>query len=84
VPGRDDADVVDELYRGHHWFEADVDVLADVLREIAGDPAEAKRRAAGAREQLIAGWGPQPIAERIIELSREALETAQPAEATPA
>ena len=84
VPVGDDADVVDELYRGHRWFEADVDVLADVLREIAGDPAAARRRAAGARERLIAGWGPQPIADRIIELSREALEAAQPAEATPA
>jgi glycosyltransferase involved in cell wall biosynthesis len=84
VPVGDDADVVDELYRGHRWFEADVDVLADVLREIAGDPAAARRRAAGARERLIAGWGPEPIADRIIELSREALEAAQPAEATPA
>ena len=87
VPGElvdvdDDAEVLDELYRGHRWFEADVDALAGVLREIAGDPAAAKRRAAAARERLLAGWGPKGIADRIIELSRESLETAQPGEAS--
>jgi glycosyltransferase involved in cell wall biosynthesis len=84
VPVDDDADVVDELYRGHRWFEADVDALAAVLREIGNDPETAKRHAAGARDRLIAGWGPEGIADRIVELSRESLEAAQAADATPA
>jgi glycosyltransferase involved in cell wall biosynthesis len=80
VPVADDADVVDELYRGHRWFEADVDALADAMREIANYPAGARHRAAGARARLIAGWGPGVVADRIADLAGEALAADQPTE----
>ena len=45
----DDADLFNELYRGHRWFEPDVDDLAAKLTDIAADWGEASRRAAPAR-----------------------------------
>jgi glycosyltransferase involved in cell wall biosynthesis len=84
VPVDGDAEVVDSLYRGHSWFEADVDALAAALQQIAGDPAGARRRAAGARERLVAGWGQEAIAERTVELARSSLGAPQDAEAAPA
>ncbi|MSO40716.1 MAG: glycosyltransferase [Solirubrobacterales bacterium] len=84
VPVAGDAEVVDELYRGHRWFEADVDSLAEALREIASDPAAARARAAPARERLLATWGEGPIAKRIAELAEDALDAAQSPESASA
>jgi glycosyltransferase involved in cell wall biosynthesis len=70
----DGADLLNELYRGHRWFEADVDELADVMRRIASDPVSARRKAAKARGQLLARFGPGVTARRVVELAREALE----------
>jgi glycosyltransferase involved in cell wall biosynthesis len=73
VPVEDSAALLNDLYRGHRWFEADVDDLARVMREIAGDPRAARRKAAKARGELIARFGPSVIARRVMRLSREAL-----------
>ena len=69
VPVAEDADTVNTLYRGHKWFEADVDVLAATMREIASDPDAARAKAAPARDELIRRFGPQAIAERVAELA---------------
>jgi len=59
---------------GHHWFDADVDALAAVMREIAGDIAAARARAAGARADLIDRFGPQSTADRIAAATEAAWE----------
>ncbi|HEX6458944.1 MAG TPA: glycosyltransferase [Thermoleophilaceae bacterium] len=69
VPVPDDAELINDLYRGHRWFEPDVDALADVMRRVAGDPAAARAVAAGARAELIAQLGPDATAARIGELA---------------
>ena len=69
VPVPDDADLINDLYRGHRWFEPDVDALAAAMRELAGDPAAARAKAAGARAELIARFGPDATAARILELA---------------
>jgi glycosyltransferase involved in cell wall biosynthesis len=69
----DGADVVNDLYRGHRWFEVDVDELARVMQEIASDPRAARRKAAKARGDLIARFGTSATARRVMGLSREAL-----------
>ena len=74
VPVDATAPLLNHLYRGHRWFEADVDELAHAMREIAGDPAAARRRAAPARAELIARFGPPVIAGRVLELADEALD----------
>jgi glycosyltransferase involved in cell wall biosynthesis len=69
VPVPDDADLINDLYRGHRWFEPDVDALAAAMREVAGDPAAARAKAAGARRELIGRFGPEATATRIGELA---------------
>jgi glycosyltransferase involved in cell wall biosynthesis len=69
VPVPDDADVINDLYRGHNWFEPDVDALAETMRHVAGDPAAARATAAGARAGLIAQLGPDATAARLGELA---------------
>jgi glycosyltransferase involved in cell wall biosynthesis len=59
---------------GHHWFDADVDVLAAVMREIAGDLVAARARAAGARADLIDRFGQQATADRIAAAADDAWE----------
>ena len=71
----DDAELINDLYRGHRWFEPDVDVLADTMRRVAGDPGAARKVAAGAREQLIAQLGPEATAARIGELADRAVNS---------
>jgi glycosyltransferase involved in cell wall biosynthesis len=73
VPVEDSAALLNDLYRGHRWFEADVDDLARVIREIASDPPDARRKATKARGELIARFGTSVIAKRVMELSREAV-----------
>ncbi len=55
------------LYRGHRWFEADVDELSSALQEIAGDPVAARRKAARGRGDLIGRFGPQQIARDVVD-----------------
>jgi glycosyltransferase involved in cell wall biosynthesis len=66
VPVRDEAAPRD-LYKGHRWFEADVDELSGTLQEIAGDPAAARRKAARARGELIQRFGPRQIAREVLD-----------------
>jgi glycosyltransferase involved in cell wall biosynthesis len=73
VPVEAHADVVSDIYYGHRWFEADVDELAAVLREIASDPDGARAKASGARDRLLAEFGPVPVTDRIIELAAAVL-----------
>ena len=80
VPVRPHARVLNELYRGHRWFEVDVDALAAALREIASAPAAARAKARGTREHLIAAYGHAPIADRIAELADEALAGSEAAQ----
>jgi glycosyltransferase involved in cell wall biosynthesis len=70
------AEVLDELYRGQHWFEADVDELADAMREIAGDPDAARRRAAPARRELIERFAPELVAAQVMRAAEEVLALA--------
>ena len=65
VPVRGDDDLLSPLYRGHRWFEADVDELASTLRELAGDPLAARASAAEARHDLMPDYAPQAFAERV-------------------
>jgi glycosyltransferase involved in cell wall biosynthesis len=73
VPVESHSEVLSEQYRGQRWFEADVDELADVLRQIASDPAAARAKASGARDRLIADYGYAPITDRIMELAEGVL-----------
>jgi glycosyltransferase involved in cell wall biosynthesis len=75
VPVGEDVDMRADLYRGHRWFEADVDQLAGVLRAIASDPLGARQKAAKARRELIALFGPDVIARRVADWAREAAAT---------
>ena len=63
----EDADLFNDLYRGHRWFEPDADDLADKLRDIAGDWDEARRRGAPARQRLIDRFGYEATARTIRE-----------------
>jgi glycosyltransferase involved in cell wall biosynthesis len=75
VPVPPDAEVLPAagFYRGHRWFQADVDELAAALRDVAADPSRARRRAAPARAQLEARFGPSATCARVEELARDAL-----------
>ena len=74
VPVPEDAEVFNRLYKGHGWFEADVDELAAAMREVASDPAAARAKAAPARAELIRRFGPEAIAHRIGELAADVAE----------
>jgi glycosyltransferase involved in cell wall biosynthesis len=65
-------EVFGEQLRGHRWFDPDVDHLAETMRAVAGDPAAARVRAAGARGELIDRFGPEPTARRLAALAAEA------------
>ena len=84
VPVADGAEVLDDLYRGHRWFEPDVDGLARAMQEVVGDPDAARRKAAPAREMLIDAYGPERMAAVIAEAAGEALERAGERRAVPA
>jgi hypothetical protein len=73
VPVPEDADLINGLYAGHRWFDPDVDALADAMRAIAGDPAGARARVAGVRDELIARFGPEPVGRRVMELATDAV-----------
>lgn len=70
----DDAELFNTLYRGHRWFEPDVDDLAGKLRDIADHRLAARQRAAPARERLIARFGAEAIAATLREAGWSAVE----------
>ena len=70
----EDAELANNLYFGHKWFEADTDELARVLQEIAGDPDAARAKGAAARDRLEEEFGTATIARRLDELARAAWE----------
>jgi glycosyltransferase involved in cell wall biosynthesis len=70
----DSLEVFGEQLHGHSWFEPDVDHLAETMRKVAADPTAARAHAAGARDELITRFGPEPTARRLAELAREAYE----------
>lgn len=72
VPVPDDHDIFIDDVSGHRWFDPDVDQLAAILTEIASDPDAARRKAAGARPDLIERFGPEATARRL----REAIDAA--------
>lgn len=75
VPVAEDAELYPtNLTAGHKWFEPDVDSLAARMREVAADPEASRAKAAGARAELIENFGTDAIVDRILELSRDALE----------
>jgi hypothetical protein len=83
VPVPDNADLINSLYEGHRWFEPDVDSLVEAMRDVAGDPAAAHAKAAGARDELIARFGPEVTARRVRELATGALDNFGLADAAP-
>ncbi len=74
VPVPEDADLWGDLYKGHNWFEPDVDSLAGIMQEIARAPAAAEAKAAAARPELIERFGPEATAARFTELAGSAVE----------
>jgi glycosyltransferase involved in cell wall biosynthesis len=84
VPVPDNAELWGGLYRGHNWFEPDVDSLAAILQEVASDTDAVRAKAAGARAELIEGFGPETTARRFVELAGEAVERHLARSASPA
>ena len=82
VPVESHAEVLAPFYHGHCWFEADVDALAGALREIASDPQAARAKASGARDRLLAEYGPEPVTDRVIELAEGVLAESGAGEAS--
>lgn len=62
------------LYRGQRWFDPDRDALVAALREVAAGGEAVRARAAAARPELLERFGPEPIAVRVAELTRGAVE----------
>jgi glycosyltransferase involved in cell wall biosynthesis len=61
-------------YHGHRWFDPDRDALVAAMREVFRGGEAVRTRAAGARDELVARFGPAPTAARIAELTEGALE----------
>jgi glycosyltransferase involved in cell wall biosynthesis len=74
VPVPLDADPYYGIANGHRWFAADVDELVAALRDVAGDPAAARAKAAGARPDLLARFGPEAITAAVLDAATAALE----------
>jgi glycosyltransferase involved in cell wall biosynthesis len=70
----DDADLFNDLYAGHRWFEPDADDLAARLREVAADWDAARARVAPARGRLIDRFGTQATAARLRTLAGELMQ----------
>ena len=62
------------FYRGHRWFHPDREALTAALREVRRGGAEVDAKSAAGRAGLVERFGPEPIAERIAELTEAALE----------
>ena len=74
VPVPETAQEHTPLYRGHRWFDPDRDALVAALRDVAAGGPDVAARAAAARPELLARFGPDAIAARIVELTESALE----------
>lgn len=59
---------------GHRWFDPDVDALGAALAEVASDPAASRRRAAPARADLLARFGPDVILGHLRERIDEVVQ----------
>ena len=57
------------FYRGHRWFHPDREALAAALVEVRRGGADVEAKAAAGRAGLVERFGPEPIAERIAELT---------------
>ncbi len=62
------------IYRGHRWFHPDADALAACMREVFADGPAVAERASRGRAELLERYGPQPVAECLVELVEGALE----------
>ncbi len=51
---------------GQHWAEPDIDHAASLLREVARNPEEARRRAARAQALIRRRFGAQPAARGLL------------------
>jgi len=70
------ADLVRDGVNGYVFPAGDVDALARILRELAGDPAGV--RAMGRQSlRIIRGWTPQACAERMAQAARAAWRQAR-------
>ncbi len=76
IPVPADHDVFADDVTGHRWFEPDLDALSAALADVAGDFEAARRRAAPARAQLIARFGPEATTARLIAALRDVAERA--------
>ena len=65
VPVPDDHGVFADDVSGHRWFDPDLEHIAAILSEIASDPAAARAKAAGARADLVARFGPDATARTL-------------------
>jgi glycosyltransferase involved in cell wall biosynthesis len=59
---------------GHRWFEPDVEALAGILVELAAAPAAARAKAALARPDLLARFGPEATAATLRTALSEVAE----------
>jgi glycosyltransferase involved in cell wall biosynthesis len=66
-------DVDIPVFRGMRWFDPDLDALRGAMRAVRRDPAAARARAIAARPALVQEFALPAIAERIAELTLEAL-----------
>lgn len=74
VPVRDGHHLLNGLYRGHRWFEVDIEELVRVLGSVASDPPAARQKASSARTELIARFGGDVIAKRVMALADAAVQ----------
>ena len=64
-----DAELGNNLYRGHKWFEADAESLSLILQEIADDILGATVKASKARQGMLDEFSPQLLAKRTVDLA---------------
>jgi len=74
VPVAEQAQAHTDYYRGHNWFEPDLDALVEAMRAVAAGGPDVAARAAGARAELVERFGPEPVAARIAELTLDLLD----------
>lgn len=72
------AELFNDLYYGHRWFDADSEHLAAIFREIAADLPAARAKAAPARQRLIDHWGDEAMAATLQDACAQAWERCDP------
>ena len=63
-----------EIYIGHEWAEPSVDHLTQLLRQVAGDRAQARARGKQARRDMVERWDSRVLAPRWTNAFRELLD----------